>query len=199
MDAAPLVAVRALAIGALLLAAARVHAIAVYLEDNQAWGLDGALIATVTTDALEHGLAHEDEQAHTALLTSAAGAGSSSEDDDGDGWLDQLPDDTVFLADTVNVTSKSAGDNSDSDSEAEADAWANAACCVDGCNSDSGSDSETTDESDGAMSYVNDCEPAYSPPWTAAQHLHAGGDPDCTATRTTRSPKIGRASCRERV
>ena len=75
-------------------------AIAVYLEDDQAWGLDGAFVATVTTDALEHGMEHEDEQAHTALLTSAAGAGSSSDDDDGDGWLDQLADDTVFLPDT---------------------------------------------------------------------------------------------------
>ena len=43
----------------------------------------------------------------------------SSDDDDGDGWLDQLPDDTVFLADTVNVTSASAGNNSDSDSDSE--------------------------------------------------------------------------------
>ena len=53
-------------------------AIAVYLEDDQAWGLDAAFVATVTSDALEHDM-HEDEQAHTALLTSAAGAGSSSD------------------------------------------------------------------------------------------------------------------------
>ena len=45
---------------------------------------------------------HEDERAHTALLTSAAGADSSS-DDNGDGWMDQLPDDTVYLADTPNL------------------------------------------------------------------------------------------------
>ena len=30
--------------------------IAVYLEDDQAWGHYGAFIATVTTDALEHGM-----------------------------------------------------------------------------------------------------------------------------------------------
>ena len=142
----------------------------------------------MTTDVDEHGMEHEDEQAHTALLTSAAGAGSSSDDDDGDGWLDRMADDTVFLADTaVDVTSVSAGDNSDSESDSESDAWANTANYVDGCDSDSGSDSEA-DESGSAMSYVNDCEPAYLPPPPAAQHLHAGGGTDCTAYEDDEEP-----------
>ena len=49
-------------------------------------------------DDFEYNEEHEDEPAHTALLTSAADADSSS-DDDGDGWMDQLGDATVFLAD----------------------------------------------------------------------------------------------------
>jgi hypothetical protein len=60
----------------------------------------------VTTDALEYD-ENEDEQAHTALLTSAAGAGSSL-DDDGDGWMNQLGDDTAFLADTMEPCSRSS-------------------------------------------------------------------------------------------
>ena len=61
-------------------------AVAACLEDNQAWGLDGAFITTVNADALGYD-EHEDEEAHTALMTRTAGAGSSS-DDDGDavGW-----------------------------------------------------------------------------------------------------------------
>ena len=131
---------------------------------------------------------HEDKQAHTARLTSAAGAGSRSGDDDGDGWLDQLADDTTFLADTVNVTSASAGNNSGSGSDSEGDAWANTTMnYVDGCDSDSGLDSESN-ESNSAMSCVSDCEPAYSPPRPAAQHLHAGGNPDCTAFEGNEEP-----------
>ena len=66
-------------------------AINVYLEDGIAYGTDGAFVVTVAGDDFEYEDEHEDEQAHTALLTSAACADSSS-DDDGDGWMDQLGD-----------------------------------------------------------------------------------------------------------
>ena len=116
-------------------------AVAVYLEDNQAWGLDGAFVSTVTADALDYD-EHKDEQAHTALVTRAAGAGSSS-DYDGDSWMDQLGDNTAFLADTINVTTitSSSGIDGNSSDSGSSD-YARAANYVDGCDSDTGSDSE---------------------------------------------------------
>jgi hypothetical protein len=90
-------------------------------------------------DDFEYDEEHEDEQVHTALQPSAAGADSSS-DDDGDGWMEQLPDATVYLADAEPASSASAGGDSDSDSESEAYASAN------------------------VMFDNSEFEPAYSPP-----------------------------------
>ena len=88
--------------GALLQAAARALSRAIYIEDNQAYGLDGAFITTVAADAHDYD-EHEDEAAHTAMMTRADDAGSSS-GNDGDDWLGQLCDDTAFLAATKNGT-----------------------------------------------------------------------------------------------
>ena len=79
-------------------------AIAVYLEDDQLWSLDGAYVAS--TAAALHDYTEHDEEAHTSLTTRAADAASSSDSyDDGDGWLDEFDDTEPVSADTANVAS----------------------------------------------------------------------------------------------
>ena len=98
---------------------------------------------------------HEDEQAHTALMTRAAGACPSS-DDDGDCWMDQLGDDTEFLADTINVTTATSSTGIDGNSS---DSGSSDYACtenyVDGCDSDTGSDSEPDASTSSAMPKSN--------------------------------------------
>ena len=109
-------------------------AIAVYLEDDQLWSLDGAYVASTVATLEDH--TEHDEEAHTALTTRAADATSNSDSyDDGDGWLDEFDDTESVSADTANVatvTSSIEADENNSDSESSIG--------TDGNNSDSSTD-----------------------------------------------------------
>ena len=76
-------------------------AIAVYLEDDHLWSLDGAYVTT-TVAALN--IDAHDEEAHTALTTRAADVCPSSDYyDDGDEWMDKFDDTNPISYDTANV------------------------------------------------------------------------------------------------
>ena len=71
-------------------------AIACYVEDNQAYDLDGAFVSSLTKD--EPDFYEHEEEANTALMA-RVDATKSDSDDDGDGWLG------LICSDIANVSS----------------------------------------------------------------------------------------------
>ena len=108
-------------------------AIAVYLEDDQLWSLDGAYVASTAAAVDDH--TEDDEKAHTALARDADAASNSNSYmyDDGDGWLDEFDDTESVSNDTANIaTATSSIEDDENNSESSFG--------TDGNNSDSSTD-----------------------------------------------------------